>query len=134
LNHLVAADSSETGGSHTEKTLGRLMGNAAPGFDSQGLPVLRMNVGDEAVSVGVAGGNIFAKDSSVQFAQQLLEARLREELRRGNPPKVSEGDVEHDWKMLKKAMNATDDQVADRSARPLRSGSQARWERDGNKP
>jgi hypothetical protein len=134
LNHLVAADSSETGGSHTEKTWGRLMGNAAPGFDSQGLPVLRMNVGDEAVSVGVAGGNIFAKDSSVQFAQQLLEARLREELRRGNPPKVSEGDVEHDWKMLKKAMNATDDQVADRSARPLRSGSQARWERDGNKP
>ena len=85
-------------------------------FDSEGRPVLRMRIADEAVSLGVAQGNIFAPESSRRFAQQLLEARLQEELRRGNPPKVSENDVEHDWTLLQKAMNTPDNQVATRDA------------------
>jgi hypothetical protein len=118
LNHLVAADS-ETSSAHIEKTWGRVMGSAVPGFDVEGHPVLRMHLGEETVSVGVTGGNIFAKSSSssTQFAQQLLEARLWEELRRGNPPKVSENDIERDWKLLQKARNVADDVVTARSAR-----------------
>jgi hypothetical protein len=133
LNHLVAADS-ETSSAHIEKTWGRLMGSAVPGFDVEGRPVLRMHLGEETVSVGVTGGNIFAKgsSSSTQFAQQLLEARLWEELRRGNPPKVSENDIERDWNLLQKARNAADDLVTARSAKLAQSGS--RWEPDGNRP
>jgi len=134
LNHLMAAEASETGGSHVEKSLERMMSNAAPGFDAAGRPVLRMRIGDEAWSVGVTQGNIFAVESSSHFAQQLLEARLREELRRGKPPKVSASDLEHDWTLLKKALNTSDDRIAAGSARPLQSGAQSRWARGGNRP
>jgi hypothetical protein len=124
LNHLVAADS-ETSSAHIHKTWGRLMGSAVPGFDAEGRPVLRLNLGEETVNLGVTGVNIFDKgsSSSTQFAQQLLEARLREELRRGNPPKVSENDIERDWKLLQKARNVSDDAVTARSARLTQPGS-----------
>jgi hypothetical protein len=134
LNRLVAADVVETAGTRVEKTLMRIMSNAAPGFDSEGRPILRMRIGDEAVTLGVAQSNIFATQSSRRLAQQILEARLREELRRGNPPKVSESDVEHDWTLLEKARNVSDTEVATRSARPLPAGTQSRWSRAGNRP
>ena len=58
LNHLVAADIGEAPGTRVEKTLARMMNNAAPGFDSEGRPVLRIRDGDEAVTVGVAQSNL----------------------------------------------------------------------------
>ncbi len=134
LNHLMAAEAAESSGPHVEKSLERMMSNAAPGFDADGRPVLWMHLGDEAVNLGVAQGNIFAVESSSHFAQQLLEARLREELRRGKPPKVSESDLEHDWTLLKKAVVASDDQVAIGSDRPLQTGTQPPWEHGGNRP
>lgn len=134
LNRLVAADVAETSGAHVEKDLGRAMANAVPGFDSEGRPVLRMHIGEEAVNVGVARDNIFSTESSGRFAQQILEARLQEELRRGNPPKVSESDVERDWKLLQKARNVPDDQLATRSSKPLQAGSPSRWGSAGNRP
>jgi hypothetical protein len=132
LNHLVAAEATETGTTRVQKTLGREMGSAEPGFDSKGRPVLRVDAGDRVVSVGIAVGNIFAKDSLGQFAQQILEARLQAELRRGNPPRVSESDVEHDWNLLQKAMKTANNEVAVGSAKALQAGA-SRWER-GNRP
>jgi hypothetical protein len=137
LNHLMAADVTEPASTRVEKSLVRMMSNAAPGFDSEGRPVLRMRVGDEAVTVGLAQSNIFATQSSGWLAQQILEARLREELRRGNPPKVSESDVEHDWNLLEKARNVPDNtsenEVATRSARASAASAQSHWSRSGNR-
>jgi hypothetical protein len=134
LGHLVAADVPDAGSVHAEKTLVRMMSDAAPGFDAEGHPVLRMRIGDEAVNVGVAQGNIFADESSGRFAPQILEARLREELRRGNPPKVSESDVEHDWTLLQKALSSSEDEIAIRSTQALPTATQSRWNRGGNRP
>jgi hypothetical protein len=134
LNHLVAADIAEAPGTHLEKSLVRMMSNAAPGFDSEGRPVLRMRVAGEAVTVGVAQSNLFATQSSGRLAQEILEARLREELRRGNPPKVSESDVKHDWLLLQKARNVPDEEVASRSARQSPTAIQSRWSGPGNRP
>jgi hypothetical protein len=133
LTHLVAAEALKTSATHVEKTLARMMNTGAPGFDAEGRPVLRMRIGDEEVSLGVAEGNLFAVASSGRLAQQLLEARLQEELRRGNP-KVSVSDVERDWTLLEKAVNAPDNQLAARDARPLPSGTQLRWAPAGNRP
>jgi hypothetical protein len=133
LNHLVAAEVADTVDIHSEKTLARMMRNAAPGFDSEGHPVLRMLIGDEAESVGVAQSNLFARESSARLARQILEARLREELRRGNPPKVSENDVEHDWALLQKALNVPDNDVATRSARVLPASVQTSWNGASNR-
>jgi hypothetical protein len=133
LNHLVAADVAEVPGTYGEKTLVRMMSSGAPGFDSDGRPVLRMGIGDQAVTVGVAQSNLFATQSSGRLAQQMLEARLREELRRGNPPKVSESDVEHDWSLLEKARSVPDSEVALRSDRQSPT-AMPRWSRAGNRP
>jgi hypothetical protein len=130
LNHLVAADSAESS-ARLQKTLGRVMSSAAPGFDSQGHPVLRIGAGEQLVSVGISGGNIFATDSSGLIVQELLEARLGTELRRGNAPKVSESDVERDWNLLQKALNTSETQVATGSSKPLQAGA-GRW--GGNRP
>jgi hypothetical protein len=142
-NHLVvsqlAADAgsadagSETSGARVEKW-GRLLHNAVPDLDAQGRLVLRIHVGEEVVSVGVSGSNIFANDAPGQFTQQLLEARLHAELRRGSPPKASESDVARDWNLLQKAMSDSDAEVALPYHRPAQPGSQARSERAGNRP
>jgi hypothetical protein len=134
LNHQVAAEELNTSLTHVEKTLARLMNSAAPGFDADGLPVLRLQIGDESVNLGVAQGNILAVESSRRFAQQLLETRLKEELRHGNPPKVSENDVELDWKLLKKARSTPDTQLTARDASSWRSASKPRSNDPGNRP
>lgn len=134
LNHLVADPASES--SARSEKWEHLLRNAAPDFDAQGRPVLRIHAGEEVISVGVSGSNIFANtnDAPEQFAQQLLEARLRAELRRGSPPKASESDVTRDWNMLQKAMNRSDAEVAAHSHRPLQPGSATRLESAGNGP
>jgi hypothetical protein len=131
LNHLVTDPGSELNGARVEKW-GRLLRNAVPDFDAQGHPIFRIQVGEEVVSVGVSGSNIFASYAPEQFAQQILEARLHAELRRGSAPKASESDVTRDWEMLQRAMNGSEDELVARSRRALQSG--ARTERGGNQP
>jgi hypothetical protein len=64
---------------------------------------LQIETGEQTVSLGVSADNVLA-DPAPLLAQQLLEARLQEELRRGTPPKASAGDVRRDWSLLEKAM------------------------------
>jgi hypothetical protein len=134
---LMAENASEESSVRVEK-LGRVLRNASPNVDAGGHPVLRMLVGSELVSIGVAESNILANDvlpgNFGKFQEQLLEKRLQEELRRGAPPKVSESDVAHDWKLLQRALNESDDQVAAPSAKLTQPGSQARSEVTGNRP
>ena len=127
LNHL------ELNVDHVEKWK-RLLRNATPEFDAQGRPVMRIHVGEQVVSIGVAGSNIFANDAPEQFTAQLLEARLHAELRRGNPPKASESDITRDWNLLQEAVNGADVEVAAGSPRPQQASSPARLERAGNQP
>jgi hypothetical protein len=131
LNHLVTDPASESAGARIEKW-GRLLRNSAPDLDAEGRPVLRIHVGEEVVSVGVSGSNILADDAPEPFLQQLLEARLRSELKRGNPPKASESDVTRDWNLLQKAMGS-DAEVTERSHRSLQPASQSR-SGAGNQP
>jgi hypothetical protein len=121
LNHLVADlgtenNATEANAARVEKWR-RLLRDAVPDLDAQGRPVFYIRRGEDAVSVGVALSNILASDASEPFTQELLEARLHSELRRGNPPKVSESDVTRDWNLLQKAMTSADTEVATRSRR-----------------
>jgi hypothetical protein len=138
LNHLMenqpASDpASETSSARLEKWR-RLLHNAAPDLDAQGRPVMRILVGEEMVSVGISGSNILSDEAPQPLTQELLEARLRAELRRGKPPKASESDVTRDWDLLQKAMNGSDVEVAAQSHRPTQPGSQSRSEHSGNRP
>jgi hypothetical protein len=138
LNHLIedqlgADPASESSGARLEKWR-HLLRNAAPDLDAQGHPVMRIPMGEEVVNVGVSSSNILSSDAPVPFTQQLLEARLHAELRRGSPPKVSESDITRDWNLLQQAMNGSEVQVAARSRRPQQATSQSRPERAGNQP
>jgi hypothetical protein len=133
LNHLVADPPAEMSGARLEKWR-HLLRNAAPDFDAEGRPVLRIPMGEEVVSVGVSGSNILADEAPEPFTQELLVARLRDELRRGKPPKASESDVTRDWNLLQKAINGADVEVATGSRRAPQTGLQVHTDRAGNQP
>jgi len=130
LNHLVAEPATEAGGAREEK-FGRLLRSGVPDFDAEGRPVLRIQVGAEARMVGVAGSNILANDDAGLFTQQLLEARLHAELKRGAAPKVSESDIARDWSLLQEARDGAYAEVATQTRRTQQSGSPGRA---GNRP
>jgi hypothetical protein len=132
LNHLMAAAAEETNDARSEKW-GRLFRGAAPGLDAEGRPMLRIHYGEDVVNVGVSGSNIFSNEAAEQFTRELLAARLRAELRRGSPPKVSESDVSRDWNLLQRAMRSPEEELAAQSRRPIAS-SQSRPVRVGNRP
>ena len=132
LNHLAADLASETKGSHPEKWA-HLFRNTAPDFDAKGRPILRVQRGEEVVSVGVAGSNIFESDGN-RLTQELLEARLHAELRRGSMPKVSESDVARDWELLQKSRDSSYTEASVRAAGTLQTGGSSRPERPGNRP
>jgi hypothetical protein len=113
LTHLVEAEDAANP-ARVEKTLAHTMNASTPGFDTQGHLVVRADA--DAVTLGISQKNVLAKDSSERLAQLMLEARLREELRKGKPPKVSESDVERDWSLLQKLLETSSDQAANAGA------------------
>jgi hypothetical protein len=58
-----------------------------------------MRMGEDFVNLGIARENIL--NDSPAFAEQLLMARLRTELRRGEP-RASDIDVMNDWSLLRR--------------------------------
>jgi hypothetical protein len=108
LRHREADGAFDAGGVPWGKNLARMLDHAAPGVDVNGSPILRVDVDGKEISLGVSRRNIGLAGLSRPLAQRLLEARLREELRRGNPPKVSAADVERDWALLEKAGKGAD--------------------------
>jgi hypothetical protein len=132
LSHLTAEPAFESNAARAEKW-SRLLRNASPDLDAQGRPVLRIRAGDEVLRVGLSASNILSGDAPEPLTQELLEARLRSELRRGNPPKASESDIERDWNMLQKAMNKTDAEVTAPSQRSQQA-SFSRPAHGGNRP
>jgi hypothetical protein len=131
LNHLVmenqvAGDATtEASGARLEKWR-RLLRNASPDLDAQGHPVFWIQDGEEVVSVGVSGSNILGSGRPDTFTQELLEARLHDELKRGKPPKASESDVMRDWNMLEKVRPGADADAKSRTRKGLQPGYEAR--------
>jgi len=85
-----------------EKVWRRLQADAEPELDRSGAPILQVRMGDQVVSIGVSRKNVLSTSGSPELSQELLEARLREELRRSAASKTSESDVISDWKLLQK--------------------------------
>jgi hypothetical protein len=133
LNHLLGAASMNEASLARSEKLKRLLRGAEPDFDADGRPLLSVRQGGESVSVGISESNIFENGASEPFIRELLEARLRAELKKG-VPKASESDVTRDWDLLQKALNHSDNVVASQRGR-LMPVSQTRMEpTGGNRP
>ena len=95
-----------------EKEWGRLQSRAIVELDDEGRPVLQMRQGEHLVNVGVSADNVLSTGAPALLVQDLLEARLQNELRRGAPPRVSEAEVARDWRLLQEALDQNDRQIS----------------------
>jgi hypothetical protein len=136
LEHLVAGTNPGTSAGNAEKVWARLQSKATAGLDQQGRPVLQMNVGAQLVSVGESAENVLTSGTPPQLVQALLKARLKAELQRNSPPRVSEREIARDWKLLEQALGDVDPQVTARAVqRPVEPSAFLRSERsNGNRP
>lgn len=105
LEGLLAHANEEDSPGHIRKEWARLQHRAQMEFDAHDMPVLRMQVGDRFVTVGLSAENILGNDSTPQLARELLEARLQSELRRTKIPTVSEMEFARDWQLLQQTWN-----------------------------
>ena len=83
---------------------GNLEDRAEPALDAQGQPVLKISFGAQAEQVGIARGNILSDSDSSGVAAKLVEARLRQELRRST--KTAASDVAGDLSLLQQLLTA----------------------------
>jgi hypothetical protein len=104
-----------------EESWEHLLKNAKLGLDKDGRPVLQVQSGDGLVEVGITRGNVLDGSAPRELAQELLVARLREQLRSGNPPRTSEIELRKDWELLKTGF----------SANPSGAEARAGWEASG---
>lgn len=83
-------------------------------LDANGSPVLQMRSGDELIEVGITRENVLRNDGPPEIVQELLVARLREQLRGGRASKISEPELRKDWKRLETAFSDDSEDVATR--------------------
>jgi hypothetical protein len=133
LEHILARSGPETKAGRMEKSWERLQAEARPQFDAEGSPSLQIKIGEQRLDVGISTKNVLSGGTPPRLVQQLLEARLRQELRRGGKtPRVSESDLVRDWSLLQQAMGENDRQVAAQPPRhPPESGRYSAAERSG---
>lgn len=112
LEGLLAEADAEGAAGNIRKEWARLESRAQLEFDAQDRPVLRMQVGERLVRVGISADNIFSSGAPSQLVRELLEARLEAELRRTSTPTVSERDFARDWKLLQQARNVEGKELA----------------------
>jgi hypothetical protein len=106
LDQLSSVSSGDGKGWRDEKMWRRLQADAEPELDRAGAPVLQVRVGEEIVDVGITRENVLSTTGSPELSQELLQARLREELRRSAASKTSESNVMSDVKLLQKVTPA----------------------------
>ena len=102
LDEMTKANS-EAGPRREEATWHKLLDGAQLRLDAGGHPVLAVRNGDEVVEVGISRGNVLNGDAPPSIVQDLLVARMREQLRSGHAPKTSDLEVRQDWKLLEAA-------------------------------
>lgn len=89
-----------------EATWHKLLDGAQLRLDAAGHPVLAIRSGEEIVEVGITRGNVLNSDAPRSVVQDLLVARMREQLRSGHAPKTTESQIRSDWKLLSAAFEA----------------------------
>jgi hypothetical protein len=91
-----------------------LLDGARLKVDDNDRPILEVRSGDGFVEMGITRENVLSSDVPPEVTQELLVARLREQLRDGRSPKTSEPELKRDWKLLEAAFFETSNEAATR--------------------
>jgi hypothetical protein len=83
---------------------------AEPDLDSSGRPVAQVQLGDGVEQVGISRANVMAAAASGvmanELAAKLLQARIKQELRKDVAKKTSQQDVAADMILLQRILSA----------------------------
>jgi hypothetical protein len=94
-----------------------LLDGAQLRVDESGCPILQVRSGDTFAEVGITRENVLTSDAPPEVMQELLVARLREQLRGGRSAKTSEPELRLDWKLMQAAFSENSNEtVAHRKA------------------
>ena len=130
LEGLLAQADTESSWGRMRKEWERMQAKAHMEFDAQDRPVLKIQLGDRLVRVGVSADNVLSSGAPAQVVQELLEARLEAELRQKAPSTVSERELARDWQLLQEARSVEGKELADGfTPRPLQIPPSARPDR-----
>jgi len=127
LKHYLAGAYPERDSERVDKSWEKVQARAKAAVDSEGSPILQVQVGADQVRVGASAENLFEGNAPPQLVRQLLEARLQSELRSKSTHGITETVVARDWELLQKSIVVNDSPVA--------AGSTLRTEEvDGTRP
>jgi hypothetical protein len=115
LKHLLAGTYPDVAEKRVDRAWERLQSRAQNAVDEEGRPVLQMRVKGAPVRIGASADNVLDGRAPPQLVRQLLEARLKSELRK-SALGLSESEVARDWKLLQQTMGESDPAVSAHSA------------------
>jgi hypothetical protein len=84
-----------------EASWDHLIAKANLDVDDKGRPILQVRAGGTVIMLGITRDNVLDGEAPLEIVQELLVARLREQLKGGRAPKTSEAELRRDWKLLK---------------------------------
>ncbi len=95
----------DAGPRREEASWHHLLDGAQLRLDENGRPVLQVRDGDALIEVGITRESVLSNDAPPEVMQEVLVARLREQLRGGRASKTSEPELRKDWKLLEAAFS-----------------------------
>jgi len=108
LKSLIAESSAGASRQKIDKDWEKLAFKASPAADSQGAPVLRMEIDGRPVEVGAAPRNILNGAAPPQLVREILEARLQSELRHSTRRGLSQEQIAREWALLQRGSQDQD--------------------------
>ncbi len=84
----------------------KLQAGAEPQLDVNGQPFLRMQMGGQPLQVGICRSNAFRLSAPPEMVQGMLLTRLDQQLKQQKPSRISRMQMESDWKLLERAVEA----------------------------
>jgi hypothetical protein len=75
-------------------------------LDAAGRPFVKWQIDGQTVQLGLCRGNTLRLSAPPEFLEELVLARLSQELKSGKPARISAVEVKSDWKLLEAARRA----------------------------
>jgi hypothetical protein len=98
-----------------DATWHHLLSGARLQLDEDGRPVMQVRSGNSVIDVGITRDKFLSGAAPREIAQEVMVARLRDELKRGRAPKTSDGELRKDWKLLKTTLDSAPGDVSARA-------------------
>ncbi len=77
-----------------------------PEFDAAGKPFIKLQIGGEAVQLGICRSNTLRLSAPPELIEDLVLARMQQELKPAKPARTSMLQVNSDWKLIEAAREA----------------------------